>query len=306
MEMNLHSKSFENINNKNNFNNTKSKILYKFNIMDNNTMQHNYMGKCYLINFNNIKKKYLSLPKNNSKPEKLPLINLREYNPCLKTVTFRKNKDSFDYYKYKFTNNNQLKTIPTYSNFNKKNKSNISNISNNKYKSSVTLSESFNNIKNKTKNLEYYNNIINKINQKYFVKHSTIDYLNNLFFGNSENHDLKVIKLSKIKDNKKSYKKNLQIELNKNISKNNQIFDNKFRRKKINSYKDINSEKPFDRYKPNKSNLDELLKNFQNMKIKKCKILVDDVLKDLKKAKEKNLIYIENFKKSCDFQYEDF
>ena len=61
-----------------------------------------------------------------------------------------------------------------------------------------------------------------------------------------------------------------------------------------------------DVYKLNKLTIDEKLKNFKELKIKKCKNLIDNALKDLIKAKEKNFIFIENFRKSCDFKYEDF
>ena len=118
MEITLHSKSFENIKDKNNLNINKPKILYKFNIMNSIPIQNNYMGRCYLVKFHSLTNKDLSSPKTIKNPEKLPLIRIKEDRPRLKTIAFTNSRKIFNDIKdkNKFTdNNNESKTtIPSH------------------------------------------------------------------------------------------------------------------------------------------------------------------------------------------------
>ena len=285
-------------------NKTHNKILYKFQIKNNNSNHHNYIGKCYLVNINFLSGKNTSFPKNKTKPEKLPIINIKENKPNLNTITSSKNCKTLNNYKLKLSEKNESKTIP----FNLKLIHNQTKgyQKNNNYKSTTSLTESSVNLKKDNHNK--YNDIIERINQKYFMKKATINYLTNLFFGNNEIHDLKVVNLSKIKDKKQNeinYNLKSNIKYN-SISKYNSYFRRKPLNKKLNSFNEKNYENINDIYKLSKLNVSERLKNFKNLKIKQSKELVDNALKDLIKAKEKNLIYIENFRKSYDFKFEDF
>ena len=286
-----------------NKNRNKNKMFYKFKILDNNPKQHNHINQYYLINLNTSNKKFFSLPKNKlSKynPTKLPLIALNDNsNQNFKTITLSNSKKILDNQIYKYSDNNESKTIPI--NYKKSYKNKIN------FKSTISLTESSNNNK-KNNNMQKYNEIINRINQRYFAKNSTMKFLSNLF-NNNENHDLKVINLSKIKNKKPkeidSNEKN-NFKLNK-INQYNSYFDKIPTHKRLNSFNEKSCDNAKEIYKINsKSNLDEKLKTFKYLKLKKSKMLVDNALKDLLKEKEKNLVYIENFKKSCDFKFEDF
>ena len=203
LEINLHSKSFENIKDKNNLNKSKSKILYKFNIMNNIPVQNKYIGKCYLVRFHSLTNKDLPSPKTINKPEKLPLIKIKEYQenkPSLNIITLTDSRKVLKGYKYNnhfMENYNESKTIPMQSYYNNKTIC-FSNSNRRNYYKNNTLTHSFKNI-NTTKNRDYYNQIINKINEKYFAKSSTLKYLNDLFFGSNESHNLKFVNLSRIK-----------------------------------------------------------------------------------------------------------
>lgn len=307
MEITLHSKSFENIKDKNNLNINKPRILYKFNIMNSIPIQNNYMGRCYLIKYHSLTNKDLSSPKTIKKPEKLPLIKIKEDRPRLKTITFTNSRKIFNDIKDKNAitdNNNESKTIPIRSYYNNKT---LTFSNSNRYYKNNTLTHSFKNI-NTIKNKDYYNQIINKINERYFAKKSTFKYLNDLFYGSGENHNLKFVNLSRIKEEEKGRKDDIQINI-RNL---------KQQLKTIHKYNDKNKyykskkltegiyENPVDKYRINKMSLDEQLKNYKNLRIKRCKILVNDVLKEIRQTKEKNNIYIENFRKSCDFKFDDF
>jgi len=287
---------------KNKNNEIKNKILYKFKIMDNNPKIHNHLRKNYFINLNTLTKNNFSLPKTkiNDDMKDLPLINSKDNKINFNTITISKSRKELDNKEYNLIKNNDLKTITINSNLNHtkiyKNKNN--------FKSSISLTEPFENLKNENKK---YNDIINKINERYFIKNSTIRYLNNLFNVNNERNDLKVVNLSKIKkQNEINFKKNNNnLNLNK-IYEYKSYINKKPIHKKINSFTKKINENNNDKYKLNKSSLDEKLKHFQQLKIKNCKNLVDIALKDLMKTKEKNLVFIENFRKSCDFKFEDF
>ena len=310
MEKNYVSKSKSNLEELNQKNKIQNKILYKFPIKDNHSNHHNYIGKCYIVNIDFSSKKNLSLPKNKSKQEKLPIINLKGIKPNLKTMTLSKTRRIPDNQKYILSENNESKTIEI--NYNSiPNLSKITKKKNNykSHKSETSLTETSLNLKNETSRNKY-NDILERINQRYFIKKSTIKYLTNLFFGDDGIHDLKYVNLSKIKDKKQmqkdfNYNLNKRIKYNNNISRYNSYFRKKPLNNKFNSFNEKNDENIKD-YKFTKSNIYEKVKKFQDLKIKQSKILVDNALKDLIKTKEKNLIYIENFRKSCDFKFEDF
>ena len=133
-------------------------------------------------------------------------------------------------------------------------------------------------------------------------------YLTSLFYGNPEMHDLKVVNLSKIKGEKQNYNNYMErnnLKLN-NTSKNNSYFGKRTINKRFNYFNEKAFENSIDDYKVKKLNLDEKIKSFHNLKMKKCKMLVNSALKDIIKTKKDNLACIENFRKDCDFKYEDF
>ena len=290
----------------NNKKKTQNKILYKFHIRNNKSCHHNFMGKCYLVNIDFLNGKNLTLAKNKTKLEKLPIINIKDNKPSLNTnIILSKIRKTLPNKIESFYEKNEFKTIPI--NLKIIHDQTKAYQKKNNYKSTISLTESsgssrINNNHNK------YDDIIEKINQRYFMKKSSIKYLTKLFFGNNEIHDLKVVNLSKIKDKKQNeINDNLKNKIKyNNKSKYNSYFRRKLFNKRINSFNENKDENMNYIYTLNKSNANKILKNYQNLKIKESKILVDNALKDLLKEKEKNLIYIENFRKSCDFKYEDF
>ena len=280
----------------------KNKILYKFKILDNNPKLYNHINRCYLINLNISNKKFFSLQKNKLKkynPTKLPLITLNDYsNQNFKTITLSNSKKILDNQIYKYSENNESNTIPI--NYDKPYKNKIN------FKSTISLTETSSNKNNN--NMKKYNEIIDKINQRYFAKNSTMKFLSNIF-NDKENHDLKMINLSKIKNKKPKEIDNNEknnIKINK-VNKNSSYFDKMPMRKKLNSFNEKSCDNAIiDMHKINRSILEERLKKFKYLKLKKSKMMVDNAIKDLLKEKEKNLVYIENFRKSCDFKFEDF
>ena len=298
---------FKNIICRNSSKDTKNKILYKFNIMDNNPKSQNHNGKCYLININFFTKNTFSLPKKKikNKDDKLPLITLRENKTNFNTLSCSKSRKELDNQKHKFTEKNESKTIPISFNINH---NKTYNKKKNNNKSTISLTEPFDHLSHENKK---YNDIINKINERYFVKHSTIKYLNKLFFGNNRRNDLKVVNLCKIKEKDKeqnaiNYNKNNNLKVN-SIYEHKSYLNKKPLYKKFNSFNERMNDNTNEANKISKSSdLDKKIKSFQQLKIKKCKNLVDSALKDLMKARKKNSMFIENFRKSCDFKYEDF
>ena len=311
MENNTILKSyFKNLTNKDKNKETKNKILYKFKIMDNNPKMNNHRGKCYLININFLTKNNFSLPKANTKiknkTEKLPLINSKDSITNLNnlnTISFSKTRKELNNERHNLTKN-KLKTISLNFNLNHTNTNRYKNKKN--LKSSISLTEPHERIKNENKK---FNDIINRINERYFIKNSTVRYLNNLFFGENGRNGLKVVNLSKIKAKNQN---DINFNIDNNKLKKNKIYEyksyinKKLIHKRLNSFNEKMNDNYNDVYKLNKLTIDEKLKNFKELKIKKCKNLIDNALKDLIKAKEKNFIFIENFRKSCDFKYEDF
>ena len=313
MENNKTSKiNFRSLSKNSNKSEVKNKILYKFKIIDDNRKKQKSIGKCYLINLEFMINNNYSLPKKNNKLKNLPPIKLKENNFNIITSSnlskIGKKEDTLS--SIKKNEINKSKTINLDFNYiNSSINNNNERYKNNKnyYKSSISLTDSYGNLKKENWNRNNdYNNFIEKINSRYFAKFSTINYLTNLFFGDSLSHDLKYVNLSKIKGKKR--KENYTNEINNlkmnNFDKYNLYFNKKpFNKKLIN---EKNNENPYEVFRINKSNLDEKIKKFKKMKLKKCKDLVDNAIQELKTTKENNLIYIENFRKSCDFKYEDF
>ena len=289
----------------NKINNTeeKEKLVYKFKIFDNNPKLHNYAGKYYLINLNNINKQ-ISLQKNGLKLKNLPPIKIKDEIKFTNTLEYSKERNILDNEKYNNTEDNRSKTVSKI--FISLSPKKCRNQNNNTigHKSISTLTESFN--FNFEKKKQYYENIIKKINDRYFVKKSTMKYLSTLFYDPYEARDIKYVNLSRIKDKKK-------IEINNYNDKQKRNKNNLFRinrnlhRKKINinvinsvdeKYKDNYN----DPYKLNKSNLVEKLKN---LKIKKSKELVNNAINDVLTTRRCNQLYFDKIRKDCDYNYNE-
>ena len=86
---------------------------------------------------------------------------------------------------------------------------------------------------------------------------------------------------------------------------NNLLKNNVSGQKKSDIY-DNSNEKSSDSYKLNKSNVNEKLKYFRDTKLRKAKNRVNHAYKDLLKNKQKNLLFFNNIRKTCDYKYDDF
>jgi hypothetical protein len=255
------------------------------------------MGKCYLVNINSPLKKTFSVDKNKNNLSKLPPIMIKENNnKLLSSITLsegRKLKDSNHY-----TLNSDrgkkfpIKNLMSYSSkrFNSTDKNNFN------HKSSVTLTEESINDRKAA-----YEEILRKINEKYFLKKSTVQYLTSLFFGPYETRDIKYVNLSKIKckpEAEHNYRYN-------KIEKTNNLFKINLVNKKKSDIYDNNNEKQSDFYKLNKSYVDERLKYFRDSRIKKVKNHVNHAINDLMRNRKKNLLFFDSMRKSCDYKYDD-
>lgn len=296
MEINLLSnRSKENKIDKND--ETKSKLLYKFKILDDSPKSNKYMGQYYLVNINSSLKKNFSVDKNKNK---LPPIMVKESNNKLfNSITFsdKKLKDCTNYK----LNSDRDKKFPMknfISHSTKKFRNTGKHIFN--YKSSVALTEG-----NSNGRKALYEEVIRKINERYFIKKSTVQYLTSLFFGSSEAHDLKYIHLSKIKGKREKGKEIYNYKYLQMGKANNLLKNNLSGQKKSDIY-DNSNEKSSDSYKLNKSNVNEKLKYFRDTKLRKAKNRVNHAYKDLLKNKQKNLLFFNNIRKTCDYKYDDF
>ena len=270
---------------------TKSKLLYKFKILNDSPKSNKYMGKCYLVNINSSLKKNFSVDKNKNI---LPPIMIKENNDKLfKSITLsdKKSKDSTNYK----LNSDEDKKFPVknfISHSTKRFGNHDKNIFN--YKSPVALTEA-----NTKDRKALYEEIIRKINERYFIKKSTVKYLTSLFFGSSEAHDLKYVHLSKIKG-----KREKEIYNNNYLQANNLIKNNLSGQKKSEIY-EYSNEKSNDSYKLNKCKANEKLKYFRDTKMRKAKNLVNHAFKDVMKNRQKNLLFFNNIRKTCDYKYDD-
>ena len=266
-------------------NENKSKILYKFKISDSASNKKNFIGKCFLIDLNLDKNKNISPSKSINK---LPSIILKEKNNISDSLTLQKSKSQNkrkNYILKKFKSNKKLSNKQLDS-------TNLYPPINNKYDSFTLKTEPKNNYINDA--------FLKRIIDLYYPKFSRIKYLTDLFEDNEKN-DLKMIYLKKIKGNikKSSIKKEKENKFNyHNIHKKN-IY------KKIISLDDKLNDNEVHPYKLTKAELEKQLKYFHQLKIKICKDKVNETLNDLKKLKSKNMIFIENFRKSCDFKFDD-
>ena len=75
------------------------------------------------------------------------------------------------------------------------------------------------------------------------------------------------------------------------------------RYRKLNNTDEKSNEETINNYRFPKAELEKQLKNFHRLKIKNCKNIVGETLNDLIKLKSKNIF--ENFKKLCDFKFDD-
>ena len=298
----------------------ENKIFNNFKITNNSPYHHNSTGKCFLVNLKFLSNYNItSLPKakttikqkTTKKPDIFPVINFNQKNLHLNTInplhsmSLTKNKKIKKLKKFNTnTENNKYKTINLEFNLNLSTNNNSNGGNKTNYSNNASLSQSsyFLDTKNRI------NEILEKINKRYFVQLTTINYLNDIFYGNRDNQDIKYIDLSKIKIKKK---KDIYDDDNNNFKINN-ISRYRSNAKKININRRINTfserkkENSNDIYNYNKINVNERIKKFRNLKMNKCKEMVNKALKDLIKTRENNLNYMESFKKSCDFKYEDF
>ena len=75
------------------------------------------------------------------------------------------------------------------------------------------------------------------------------------------------------------------------------------RYRKLNNTDEKSNEETINNYRLTKAELEKQLKNFHRLKIKNCKNIVGETLNDLIKLRSKNIF--ENFKKLCDFKFDD-
>ena len=291
------SHSKENIKDKNNEN--KSKLVYKFKILNDCPQSNKYMGKCYLVNINSSLKKNYSVDKTKNK---LPPIMIKESNNKLfNSINLSEDKKIKDLTHYEL-NSDRDKKFPTknfISHSTKKFRNTEKHIFN--YKSSVALTESNT---NNRKGKALYDEIIKKINERYFIKKSTVQYLTSLFFGSNEVPDLKYVHLSKLKGKKEKEREIYNYKYQKMEKTNNLLKNNLSDQKKSDTH-DYNNEKSSDSYKFNKYYVNERLKYFRDTKMRKAKNRVNHALKDLMKNQQKNLLFFNNIRKSCDYKYDD-
>ena len=283
MEINsLSSRSKENKKDKDN--ETKSKFLYKFKILNDSPQSNKYMGKCYLVNINSSLRKNFSVDKNKNK---LPPITIKERsNKVLNTITLSEGKKIYRDRKF------PLKHFISYST----KRFEIANKNELNHQSLESLTES--NVYDKK---AVYDEIMKKINERYFIKKSTVKYLTSLFFGSYENRDIKYVNLSKIKGRGEREIHSYQYN---QIGKTNNLLKNKLvEYKKSGLYN--NKEKKNDFYYLNKSYVDKRLKYYRDSKIRKVKNSVNHAIKDVMENRQKNLLFFDNIRKSCDYKYDD-
>ena len=259
---------------------TKSKILYKFKISENSSNKNNFMGKCFLINLNSLPEKKIQKNRGMRKLDKLPSILIKESSKRINTLSLQKSKSQSkkNIIHPSLAINNQispqyLNTINNHSSYDQHN-NNQNNIN------PITMP-------NDSKKNNIPDSFVKRINELYYPKLSTIKYLTNLF-DDSEKNDLKKINLKKIKGNKRRHR-----------------YRQGIKNRKVNSLDEKNNEVINNPYKLTKSQLENQLKKFHKLKIKMCKNKVNETINDLMKLKNKNKVYIEKFKKSCDFQFDD-
>lgn len=266
----------------------KSKILYKFKISDSTPNKKEFMGQCFLLDLNSGPEKYISPSKSIKQLDKLPSIFLQEKNKLIDSLTLQKSKSLNRRINLRLETNkikkkptlNQLNEISIYPRLNQNS-------------GSYTLPT-------EPKNKDASDSFLNRINRLYYPKLSTIRFLTNLF-DDSEKAELKMINLKRIKG-----KNNKQLLFKKAaINKYNMNSYEKNKNKNIKSFEGKLMFKSNNEMKLKILKLEKQLQNFHKLKINNCKNKVNETLNDLKKLKDKNLVFIEKFKKECDFKFDD-
>ena len=276
---------------------TKTKFLYKFKILNDSPQSNKYIGKCFLVNINSPLKKTFSVDKNKHNLSKLPPIMIKEStNKLLNTITLSEGRKLKNSIHYKL-NSDRGKRFPT-KNFISYSTKRLNNTDKNifNHKSSVTLTED--NINDRK---AAYEEVLRKINERYFLKKSTVQYLTSLFFGSYETRDIKYVNLSKIKGKAEEIQ---NYRYNK-MEKTNNLFKNNLVAQKKGDLYDNNKERQSGLYKINKSYVDERYKYFRDLKIRKVKSRVSHAINDLMRNRKKNLLFFDNMRKSCDYKYDD-
>ena len=164
----------------------------------------------------------------------------------------------------------------------------------------IKSNENLYTIQPETKNNLINDSFLKRINDLYYPKFTKIRYFTRLFEDNDKN-DLKMIDLKKIKKPNNKIKYSFKKD-NDNI--NNLLYYKKNKNKKINFDDKLNGKENIP-YKLTKDELEKQLENFRKLKIKLCKNKVNETLNDLMRLRSKNSAFIENFKKSCDFKFDD-
>ena len=272
-------------------NEKKSKILYKFKILNSSPNKKLFMGQCFLIDLNSATNKNISQSKSIKKLVKLPSIFTKEESKIQIVNNFPLKRSKSQNKR----NELRLKTIKLSKESSPQELNSVDKYPSLNYKqNSYTL-------QTEPKSNSIQDSFLNRINKLYYPKVSTIRFLTNLFEDNEKN-DLKMIDLKKIKGNKKkklSYKKEAENKFNyMNLY-------NKYKNKNINSLDERIIEKSNNEYKLKLLKLEKQLKNFHKLKIKNCKNKVKETLDDLNNLKSKNNIFFENLKKECDFKFDD-
>ena len=274
--------------------NKKSFINLKFQKVP--TKKKNFIGQCFLIDINSFPEKKIQKPKAMRKLDKLPSILVKDSTKIINTLSLQKSKSQSkkQIFQPNLVLNNQ--SSPLY-----KNTLDVNSSFDNKNKHNKKIKES-NILQTESKKDYVPDAFVKRINELYYPKLSTIKYLTNLFDDNEKN-DLKVINLSKIKV--KNRRQSLFIKDLISKEYNNKRYRMNIKNKKISSFDEKNNQQINNAYKLTKAQLDKQLSNFHKLKIKMCKNKVKETLDDLMKLKNKNMAYVENFKKLCDFKFDD-
>ena len=265
----------------------KSKILYKFKISDSTSNKKMFIGQCFLIDLNSKPNKIISQSKSIKNLDKLPSILLKENGKLSDNLSLQRSKSQDKRQNFRLDSirinkkPSQLNEIDIYPPLNYK-------------QNSSTL-------QTEPKNNDAADEFLKRINRLYYPKHSTIRFLTYLFDDNEKN-DLKMIDLKKIKGKNQ---KNLLFKKEVSKKNNNVNLYGKNKIRKMNIFNGILNNKCNEAYKSKILKLNQQLKNFHKLKVKSCKNKINETLNDLKKLKMKNSVFIEKFKKECDFKFDD-
>ena len=246
------------------------------------------MGQCFLVDLNLEKEKNTPQSKSINKLNKLPSIILSDKSKITDSLTLQRSKSQNKRHEFKL---NSIKV----------NKNKIPKPLNSlDIYPPIKSNENLYTIQPETKNNLINDSFLKRINDLYYPKFTKIRYFTRLFEDNDKN-DLKMIDLKKIKKPNNKIKYSFKKD-NDNI--NNLLYYKKNKNKKINFDDKLNGKENIP-YKLTKDELEKQLENFRKLKIKLCKNKVNETLNDLMRLRSKNSAFIENFKKSCDFKFDD-